>query len=96
MESPTWCPGLHLPPEQPGCVRLEWLPETRRTAHVRVVRHTCGDCQAVTYELCVAGGLMFIRRTDRTKRTPQVHETERLITCRARAMWRDLLLGFAR
>ncbi|WP_405084380.1 hypothetical protein [Microbispora sp. NBC_01389] len=90
------CPGLHLPPEQPDCVRLRWMPEARRTASVRVVRHTCDDCRDVSYELCAAGGLMFIRRTDRTKGTPKVRETERLIACRVQGMWQALLLGSAR
>ncbi len=58
--------------------------------------HVC-DCVPVSYELCTAGGLMFIRRTDRTRGAkPEVRETERLITSRAQVMWRDLLLGIAR
>ncbi|GGO26135.1 hypothetical protein GCM10010116_52470 [Microbispora rosea subsp. aerata] len=36
-----------------------------RAASVRVRRHTC-DCQPVVYELCQAGGLMFVRRYDRS------------------------------
>ncbi|WP_200926254.1 hypothetical protein [Sphaerimonospora mesophila] len=78
-------------------MRLRWLPDTRRTTYARVVQHTCDDCVPVSYELCTAGGLMFIRRTDRTRGAkPEVRETERLITSRAQVMWRDLLLGIAR
>ncbi|WP_055481327.1 hypothetical protein [Sphaerimonospora mesophila] len=96
-ELPPSCLGLHLPPEQPDCVRLRWMPDTRRTTYARVVEHTCDGCRAVSYELCAAGGLMFICRTDRTRSgKPEVRETERLITNRAREMWRDLLFGFAR
>ncbi|WP_433497302.1 hypothetical protein ACQP1K_20400 [Sphaerimonospora sp. CA-214678] len=76
---------------------MRWLPDARRTAYARVVEHTCDDCVPVSYELCGAGGLRFIRRTDRTHGVgPEVRETERLITCRAQEMWRDLLLGLAR
>ncbi|WP_204015760.1 hypothetical protein [Sphaerimonospora thailandensis] len=72
------------------------MPDARRTAYVRVVEHNCDDCVPVSYELCAAGGLMFIRRTDRSRDKPLVRETERLITYRARDLWRDLLLGLAR
>ncbi|WP_200926646.1 hypothetical protein [Sphaerimonospora mesophila] len=76
---------------------MRWLPDTRRTSYARVVQHTCDQCRTVSYELCSAGGLRFIRRTDRTRAArPEVRETERLITCRAQEMWRDLLLGLVR
>ncbi|GAA4216616.1 hypothetical protein [Microbispora amethystogenes] len=74
-------------------MRLRWLSETRRTPSVR---HTCEECLALSVELCAAGGLMFIRRTDRTHSKPQVRETEWLITCGVRDLWRDLLTGCAR
>ncbi|WP_433500311.1 hypothetical protein ACQP1K_08440 [Sphaerimonospora sp. CA-214678] len=73
------------------------MPDTGRTMYARVVEHTCDDCVPVSYELCAAGGLMFIRWTDRTGGgKPVVRETERLISSRAREMWRDLLLGLVR
>lgn len=88
------CPGLHVAPEQPG-VALQWMAETRRTVRVRVVAHTCDHCSPLAYELCASGGLLFVRRTDRTNRTPEVRETERLPDARARRVWLDLLHGRA-
>ncbi|MFC0864299.1 hypothetical protein ACFHYQ_18560 [Sphaerimonospora cavernae] len=72
------------------------MPDPDRTSYARVVQHTCDDCMPVSCELCAAGGLRFIRRTDRSRGRPVVRESERLITCRARGLWRDLLLGLAR
>lgn len=72
------------------------MRETRRTVRVRVVAHTCDYCSPVAYELCASGGLLFIRRTDRTGKTPEVRETERLPDPRVGRMWLDLLLGRVR
>jgi hypothetical protein len=71
------------------------LKDTRRSDRVRVRRHTC-DCKETIYELCHAGGLMFIRRTVRELGGPVAHETERLITVRMEDLWMRLILGQAR
>ncbi len=85
-----------MAPEQPGHVAIRWMPETRRSVRARVVAHTCDYCSSLAYELCASGGLLFVRRTDRTGTRPQVRETERLPDARARRTWMDLLLGRAR
>jgi hypothetical protein len=72
------------------------MPETRRTARVRVVARTCDHCSPLAYELCAADGLLFVRRTDRSGDQPKTRETERLPDVRARRMWMDLLLGKVR
>ncbi|MGI5160828.1 hypothetical protein [Microbispora sp. CA-102843] len=72
------------------------MRETRRCVRARVVAHTCDHCSPLAYELCASGGLLFVRRTDRTGTTPQARETERLPDARARRLWLDLLLGRAR
>ncbi|MFI9572096.1 hypothetical protein ACIG5D_11750 [Microbispora rosea] len=72
------------------------MRETRRTVRVRVVAHTCDHCSPLAYELCASGGLLFVRRTDRSGGQPEIRETERLPDMRARRMWLDLLLGRAR
>ncbi|GGO12044.1 hypothetical protein GCM10010116_24190 [Microbispora rosea subsp. aerata] len=90
------CPGLHVAPEQPGCVAVRWMRETRRSVRARVVAHTCDHCSPLAYELCASGGLLFVRRTDRSGDRPEIRETERLPDARARRMWLDLLLGRAR
>ncbi|WP_285781693.1 hypothetical protein [Microbispora sp. NBRC 16548] len=72
------------------------MRETRRSVRARVVAHTCDYCSPLAYELCSSGGLLFVRRTDRTANTPKVRETERLPDARAHRTWLDLLLGRAR
>ncbi|GAA4564791.1 hypothetical protein [Planotetraspora kaengkrachanensis] len=87
--------GIHVAPLQPEHVKIRWLKDTRRCDHVRVRRHTC-DCKSTIYELCHAGGLMFIRRTIREGDAQIAHETERLITARMEDLWMRLILGQAR
>ncbi|WP_204048308.1 hypothetical protein [Microbispora siamensis] len=72
------------------------MRETRRSVRARVVAHTCDHCAPLAYELCASGGLLFVRRTDRTANTPEVREAERLPDPQARRLWMDLLLGKAR
>ncbi|WP_205831149.1 MULTISPECIES: hypothetical protein [Microbispora] len=50
----------------------------------------------MVYELCVSGGLVFIRRTVRKPAGLSVRETEWLLTARAMELWRRLLAGQAR
>lgn len=83
-------------PAQPGHVALRWMAETRRAVRIRVVAHTCDHCSPLAYELCASGGLLFVRRTDRSGGRPETRETERLPDARARRVWLDLLLGRAR
>jgi hypothetical protein len=47
-------------------------------------------------ELCVSGGLMHIRRTNRERSVPEVSETERLVRSKADRMWTQLISGRAR
>ncbi|MBD3147556.1 hypothetical protein [Microbispora bryophytorum] len=60
------------------------------------VAHTCDHCSPLAYELCASGGVLFVRRTDRSGDQPKTGESERLPGARARRMWMDLLLGRAR
>ncbi|WP_244302048.1 MULTISPECIES: hypothetical protein [Microbispora] len=57
-------------------------------------RHTC-ECRPTIYELCQAGGLLFVRRTEREGEV-KVHETERLVSARIEPLWTKLLTGEAR
>jgi len=45
------------------------------------------------YELCQAGGLVFVRRTNRKKTELEVAETEWLLTARAQELWQKILTG---
>lgn len=88
------CVGIHAAPQQPGCEEIAWLKSRPRAASVRVRRHTC-DCQPVVYELCQAGGLMFVRRYDRSNGV-LIEESEWLRPLAAERLWMRILLGQAR
>ncbi|GIH69419.1 hypothetical protein [Sphaerimonospora thailandensis] len=91
------CPGTHLPPAKPGAEELRWIPDHGRSDRVRVLAHTCTLCRVVSYELCSAGGLHFIRRIERTRSDAvMVRETERLPAARMEPIWARLLKGNAR
>lgn len=84
--------GIHVPDPQPDAQKLRWLKPQPRCPHVRVQRHTC-ECRVRIYELCQAGGLVFVRRTDREETGLEVAETEWLLTARARELWEKILTG---
>lgn len=64
---------------------LRWFEPTSRCPRVRVKAHVTG--QAVEYELCVAGGMAFIRRT----RGGAVQETAWVLYGEAERLWAFLL-----
>ncbi|WP_433517819.1 hypothetical protein ACQP2T_21105 [Nonomuraea sp. CA-143628] len=87
--------GVHLAPLGAIHKQIEWDLPTSRTARVRVRRHTC-CCGNVQFELCEAGGLMFIRRLESSHDGGVVvHETERVRTAQAVHLWDLLLRGQA-
>ncbi|TDE41308.1 hypothetical protein E1295_30815 [Nonomuraea mesophila] len=86
--------GIHVQPPEPNHEQLVWSEPPPRSAHVRVRQHLCA-CQDVAFELCVAGGLMFIRRATRTPDTVLVHETESWRSKRAEDVWTRLVSGEA-
>ncbi|MFI7045699.1 hypothetical protein ACWDTT_32390 [Streptosporangium sandarakinum] len=93
-----WGEVHHSPhPDPPGSGHglVDWRPERPRTSRVRVKEHTC-DCLATFYELCQAGGLMFVRRTERRNGVTVVHESPWEIASRTQELWRRLLAGTAR
>ncbi|MFB9882891.1 hypothetical protein ACFFMN_33670 [Planobispora siamensis] len=75
--------------------RIDWRGEQARAARVRIREHTC-DCKATFYELCQAGGLMFIRRTHRGPAGVVVHESPWIPAKEAQELWLRLLSGSAR
>ena len=89
----TWH-GLHAVPLQVGYEPIDWQPPSPRAHRVRVRRHSC-ECASVVYELCQAGGLMFIRRTVRSPDGDEAHETAWLTSARTVRLWNLLLQGFA-
>ncbi|WP_203863204.1 hypothetical protein [Planobispora rosea] len=75
--------------------KIEWRAERPRADRVRVREHTC-DCKATFYELCQAGGLMFIRRTHRVMGKATVSESPWVLAKEAQELWLGLLMGSAR
>lgn len=71
---------------------IEWEPVRRRADRIRVVDFT-SDFEPVSYELCFAAGLMFIRRTCRRENGAVVHESPWVRSEEARSLWNRLLEG---
>ncbi|TMR14307.1 hypothetical protein ETD86_29005 [Nonomuraea turkmeniaca] len=94
LPSDDSCMGTHVPVPRSGYTPLRWDPE-QPGARARVRAYTC-DCQPTYYELCQAGGLLFIRRTRRSGREIQVDEGARLRQSEAMIMWTRLLEGLVR
>jgi hypothetical protein len=88
------CLGVHPSAPQVGYTRIDWRESLPRSLRVRVRRHTC-DCQPIVYELCAAGGLMFVRRSYRSDEI-LVQESEWLTAPAAEQLWNKILLGHIR
>ncbi len=86
--------GIHAAAAQPDAATVRWLKPHSRCARIRVKEHTC-ECRARIYELCQAGGLFFVRRTDRSRSGQQMMETEWLPSARTRELWHKILTGHA-
>jgi hypothetical protein len=56
--------GPHVCPPLPDAEPMEWEVPMARFVRVRVLRHTC-ECKPCVYEFCAAGGLAWVRRTQR-------------------------------
>jgi hypothetical protein len=83
--------GLHLAPLQDDHEQLAWASPTARSSRIRVRHHTCNRC-APRYELCVAAGLAFIRRSA----DGETHETAWTTAAETERIWASLLRGAAR
>lgn len=94
LELFTSCLGLHLGAPQDGYTRINWRDSLPRAERVRVRRHTC-DCQPIVYELCQAGGLLFVRRLYRSDAV-LVQESEWTRAPQAEQLWTQILMGQAR
>lgn len=66
--------GPHAASRQPDAEVVVWHTPDTFVERVRVVRHTC-ECRARIYELCAAGGLAWVRVTDRLGRSAAVKES---------------------
>ena len=88
--------GIHLATPIKGHEELVWM-KPRVGEKYRVREHTC-ECKSrgVVYELCISGGLMFIRKIYRDFHSQTVTESERWRTARAKEMWVRLITGQVR
>lgn len=72
--------GLHVPTiAHPQAERLHWT-RVHRPERSRPMVWTCERCQSVSYLLANRGGMYLIRRTERTRSAPVIHETPRCRT----------------
>ncbi|GAA3245569.1 hypothetical protein [Nonomuraea helvata] len=92
MADPSAYHGIHPAPVRSGCERVDWSPCVPRTDRVRVRAHTC-ECLPTVYEMCAAGGLMFIRRIDRKHGQPEIHESTWTRARDVEELWRRLITG---
>ncbi|QYC39638.1 hypothetical protein Nocox_10090 [Nonomuraea coxensis DSM 45129] len=86
------CLAAHVPRPRARHTTLEWTPVRSSSERVRVRTYTC-PCQPISYELCQAGGLFFIRRTRRGPEGILIDECPRLRPATVTRMWIRLLEG---
>jgi hypothetical protein len=86
--------GLHPATPQAGYEHISWQECVPRADRVRVRSHTC-NCKPIVYELCHAGGLLFVRRLYRSDGVIE-HQSEWLRTPEGEELWSRILLGHAR
>ncbi|WP_433499152.1 hypothetical protein ACQP1K_01990 [Sphaerimonospora sp. CA-214678] len=94
LEIPEPYHGIHAAVAQPDAVTVRWLKPQHRCPRTRVKEHTC-ECRARIYELCQAGALFFVRRTDRTPKGQRVMETEWSPFAQMRELWHNIITGRA-
>ncbi|MDA0631907.1 hypothetical protein OUY22_00635 [Nonomuraea sp. MCN248] len=86
--------SVHPAKERPNLTPVHWHPGASRAARVRVRAYTC-DCLPVVFELCVAGGLAFVRRHERSIGRLVVVESEWETWRRTEELWIAILRGEA-
>lgn len=87
--------GIHPAHPKADWERLEWPECHPRATRIRVLEHTC-ECQDIVYELCRAGGLVFVRRHYRASDGTVITESEWLRSVPARRLRTNILLGHVR
>ncbi|MEO3799092.1 hypothetical protein [Nonomuraea sp. B1E8] len=87
--------GPHVCPPLPDAESVEWEVPMARFVRVRVLRHTC-ECKPCVYEFCAAGGLAWVRRTQRREFGETVRESHPTTVGKAEVLWEKLMNGQAR
>ncbi|WP_157248842.1 hypothetical protein [Nonomuraea typhae] len=89
------CLSPHVTAVRRGSGRLRWNVVDPYGRPVRVIEWTCA-CRATVYELCLAGGRAFIRRTVQGEPVAKTHETDWASLRQTREIWGALLAGYVR
>jgi hypothetical protein len=87
--------GPHVGPHRPDAELVDWREPEARFDRVRVKRYSCG-CKARIYEFCTAGGLAWVRKTDRFEGASLVWESYPQKVDEVERLWTKLLTGQAR
>jgi hypothetical protein len=87
--------SMHPASPGPNAVPVRWSGSQRRTHRVRVRAYTC-ECLPLVFEQCVAAGLGFVRRYDRSVSPPAIVESPWVKVCDAETLWRQIMDGEAR
>lgn len=87
--------SMHPVPPRPDAAAIGWSPSRRRASVIRVRAYTC-ECSPLVFEQCVAAGLGFVRRYDRSVSPVTVVESPWVRVADAEALWRQIMNGQAR
>ncbi|PZG15577.1 hypothetical protein C1J01_23595 [Nonomuraea aridisoli] len=87
--------GPHPLPPRADAAAVQWSEAQSRVARVRVRAHTC-ECLSLLFEQCVAGGLGFVRRYDRSVWPVAVADSPWGRVRDVETLWRRIMLGEVR
>ena len=87
--------STHPAPPRPDALPVSWSSPLPHSSGIRVRDYTC-ECRSLVFELCVAGGLAFIRRYDRSVSPGVIVESPRERAHNTELLWWQLIAGKAR
>lgn len=87
--------GPHVGPYRADAELVDWREPEPRFERMRIRRHTC-DCKARVLEFCTAGGMAWVRKTDRLDGASLVWESRPQKVDDVDKLWKKLLNGQAR
>ncbi|MBF8186258.1 hypothetical protein ITP53_10970 [Nonomuraea sp. K274] len=87
--------GMHPASPHADATVVQWATTQRRPDRVRVRAYTC-ECLALVFEQCLAGGLGFVRRYDRSVWPVAVVDSPWVKVRDAETLWARIMRGEAR
>lgn len=87
--------GIHPAPPRPNAMAVQWSTGQSRAPRIRVRAHTC-ECSSLLFEQCMAGGLGFVRRYDRSVWPAVVVESPWAKIRDTEMLWLRIMRGEAR